>query len=123
MDRGITEEEARKALQAIIERNREILSFLRSKGVETDKPCPTLHFFLTPSQLEAAKLVAELEPRGFLIKDIAPVETEDGTSMWSVEAEMDMALDLAASEETARELLGIGLKYGCRYDGWTAEID
>ncbi|HEY4706235.1 MAG TPA: ribonuclease E inhibitor RraB [Thermodesulfobacteriota bacterium] len=116
LDKALTEENLKKLLK----RNGEILELVRAKGFSEKDPLYTEHQFLSPNQLEAAKLSKELEERGFRVNEIEPAEKEDGTDIWSVEVSIQISPEEAAA--MTEGLVKLGAEYDSEYCGWAVDL-
>jgi|GEM_PF-4663030 regulator of RNase E activity RraB len=119
----LNEEQIEKSLDEHLRRNWEMLKNLKEKGVELRSALKTEHLFLTPRQLEAAKLAMALEKKNFNIVEIEPAETKEGREGWAVVGEVEMTLEAAADPATAEELIKLAATFEARYEGWGAEVE
>jgi len=109
-----------KILKRLLKRNVEILELVRNKGFSEKDPLYTEHQFLSPNQLEAAKLSKELQERGFRVNEIEPAEREDGTDVWAVEASIQLSPEANAGMTEA--LVKLGANYDSEYCGWAVDL-
>jgi regulator of RNase E activity RraB len=80
------------------------------------------HHFWASSQREAALLGKELYDHGFLVLVISPVNTEDGSIVWNVEAAVEQTPSLAGSRQVSQELTRLGAQFDAVYDGLGTSI-
>lgn len=116
LDKALTE----KNLRRLLKRNGEIIELVRTKGLSERDTLYTEHQFLTPNQLEAAKISRELQERGFRVNEIEPAEKEDGTGVWTVEASIRTSPE-AAADMTAG-LVKLGADHDSEYCGWAVDL-
>jgi len=119
----LNDEQIEKSLNEHLRRNWEIMKRLKEKGIELRSALMTEHHFMTPRQLEAAKLAMVLEQKGFNIIEIEPAETKEGREGWAVVGEVEMTLEAAADPATAEELIKLAATLEARYEGWGAEVE
>ena len=104
------------------ERNQELLRTLVTKGVTLDEQRSIEHHFWANSQREAALLGKELYTRGFLVFAISPVNTDDGSTVWNVEAAIEQSPSSAASRQVTEELTRVAANFDAIYDGWGTSV-
>jgi len=114
----MTEKEIKELITGHEERNRELLRTLRSRGVAIDVARAVEHHFWSNSQREAAMLAKELYNRGYLLLGIGPVQVEDGSELWNVEAELKQKPSEAAGHRVSEDLTRLAAGFGSTYDGW-----
>lgn len=114
----MTESEIEAIIQGHEKRNPELLRALNSKGVVLSKARPVEHHFWANSQREASMLAKALYDSGYLILAISPVTTEDGGSLWNVEAGINQPPNVAASMQLSEELTRLASRFDSVYDGW-----
>jgi regulator of RNase E activity RraB len=61
--------------------------------------------------------------RGFLVLVICPVNAEDNSELWNVEAGRDETPEEAASQNSVEDLVRLGARFEAEYDGWGTSID
>lgn len=118
----MTENEIKEILRGHHERNQELIRDLRSRGVAIDGRRSVEHHFWAKGQKEAASLAKELYDRSFLVLVISPVETEDGSKFWNVEAEIEQTPAAAASPQVSEDLARLAARFDAIYDGWGTSI-
>ena len=67
-------------------------------------------------------LAKELYDRSFLVLAISPVNTEDGSKLWNVEAGAEQTPSVAASREMSEDLTRLAARFDAVYDGWGTSI-
>ena len=118
----MTETEIKGILRGHKDRNEELLRTLSTKGVALDKGRSVEHHFWANSQREAAMLAKKLYDRNFLVLAISPVNTEDGSTVWNLEAGVEQAPSIAASQATTEELTRLAAEFDAVYDGWGTSV-
>ncbi len=109
-----------KELKKLLKRNGEILELVRARGFSERDHLYIEHQFLSPNQLEAAKLSKELQERGFRVNEIEPAEREDGTDVWSLEVSIQITPEAAA--DMTEGLVILGARYNSEYCGWAVDL-
>jgi len=87
------------------QRNEELLRALQTKGIALDKGRSVEHHFWANNQREAALLAKELYGRGFIVLELTPVNTEDGSTVWNVVAGVEQTPSVAASGTISEDSL------------------
>jgi regulator of RNase E activity RraB len=118
----MTEAEIKGIVKGHEERNSELLRTLATRGVSLDDPRSIQHHFWVNTQREASLLARKLYDRHFLVSTISPVKTEDGSTFWNVEAEVEQAASVAASSDTVDELTRLAASFEAIYDGWGTSV-
>lgn len=116
------EEEIQNSISENDVRNTELLNDLSSKGVSVKNNYPIEHHFWAGGQLNAALFAKELYERGYLILVISPVESDDGSNWWNVEAEIKRTIADAASHQVTEELVRLAAQFDSVYDGWGTSL-
>jgi regulator of RNase E activity RraB len=116
------ETELEEMISAHEERNKELLQTIRTKGVSVNEERSVEHHFWAHSQMEAALLAKELYEQGFLVLVISPVDTEDGSELWNVEAGLKQSPAIAASRRVSENLVRLATRFNSIYDGWGMNV-
>jgi regulator of RNase E activity RraB len=117
-----TEQDINENIVGQQQRNAELLAVLRDKGVQIDEERPIEHHFWGARQEDAALLAKMLYTNGYLVLEIAPVDTDDGSECWNVEARIEQTPRFAASRQLSEELARMAARFDCDYDGWGTRI-
>jgi len=118
----MTENEIEAIIRGHEKRNPALLRTLRAKGVALNEARAIDHHFWANSQNEAAMLAKELYDSGYLILAISPVATEDGSSLWNVEAGVKQPATVAASKQLSEQLTRLAGRFDSVYDGWGTTV-
>ena len=118
----LNEAEIRESLAGHAARNAGLLKSIRGRGVDVAQAHSVEHHFWADTQESAALLAKELYGRGYLILVIAPVDDEDGSKMWNVEAGIRRTLEDSASARVTEDLVRLAARFDATYDGWGASI-
>ena len=103
-------------------RNRELLDVLREQGVNLGETREIDHHFWASSQTNAALLAKACYERGYLVQFVGPVEDENSSESWSVEARIERTPAEAASAGLTEELVRLAAEFESTYDGWGTEV-
>ena len=118
----MTENEIEGIIRGHEKRNVELLRTLRSKGVSLNESRSIEHHFWANTQGEAVMLAKALYDCGYLVLVISPVPTEDGASLWNVEAGLKQPPTDAASKELSEKLTRLAGRFDSVYDGWGTTV-
>lgn len=116
------ETEIQGILKGHADRYAELLRTLFTKGVSLDQERSVEHHFWANSQREAVLLAKELYDRGYLVLTISPVNTEDDSTTWNVEAGIEQSPAIAASQPLSENLTRLAAQFEAVYDGWGTSI-
>ena len=104
-------------------RNAELVTQLKSRGVDLQGTRSIEHHFWSKTQRDAALLAHELYRRGFLILVLAPAAPREGSEYtWNVEAGLKDSIERTTSGEVARELVSLAASFNSKYDGWGTAV-
>ena len=112
----------RESLAGHAERNASLVEDLKRKGLQLDATRSIEHHFWADDQKSAALLGRKLYDLGYVILVMSPIENDDGSKLWNVEASFDRSLKDAASERVTEELVRLAAQFDATYDGWGASI-
>jgi regulator of RNase E activity RraB len=118
----LDEAEIQENMTGHAERNAALIEDLRRKGVDLGATRSVEHHFWANDQQGAALLAQELYKRKYLVLAISPVDAEDGSKLWNVEAAMKRTLADAAKPKLTEELVRLAARFDATYDGWGASI-
>ncbi len=118
----MTEDEIQESIKGHDVRNAELLRSIKEKKVATDEIRSIEHHFWSRSQPNASLLAKELYTRGYLLLVICPVDQEDGSKWWNVEAEVRQTIKDAASSDLVSELVTLAARFDALYDGWGTSV-
>jgi regulator of RNase E activity RraB len=111
------------ALRGHAARNAKLVIDLRSRSVDLQALRSIEHHFWSRTQRDAALLANELYRRGFLLLVLAPATPSEGSEYtWNVEAGFRDAIEHAASDEVAGDLVDLATSFNSRYDGWGTAV-
>jgi hypothetical protein len=114
----LTEDEMQANIQAQVDRGRDLLETMRSKGVPVDSPQALEHVFWSAVQRDGALLGRELASFGYLIVALKPHEGDDGSQFWNLVVERERTPIEAASRDLAELLVRLAARFDSIYDGW-----
>jgi regulator of RNase E activity RraB len=112
----------RDSLEAHDRRNAALLADLRNRGVDVGRAHAVEHHFWAPDQRRGALLAQQLYQLGYLVLLLSPVEDEDGSVVWNVEASIQSTLADAASQRVAESLVRLSAEFDATYDGWGVTV-
>ncbi len=117
----MTKSEKEKQVLAHGERNAELLSLLKEKGVtETDQVEADYHFWAFEHE-DAVILAKHLYEKGYSVLVISPVSDGEDIS-WNVEArKFECVRDIVSTENT-ETLVNLAAKHNSVYDGWGTTV-
>jgi regulator of RNase E activity RraB len=118
----MTEEEIEPIILGHNKRNPELLRALSSKRAALNEARSIDHHFWANSQNEAVMLAKALYDSGYLILAISPVVTEDGSTLWNVDAGIKQPPNVAASKQLSEELTPLAGRFDSVYDGWGTTV-
>ena len=92
---------------------------LAERGIDWRNEYQTACRFLAPDQRQAVLLVEDLNRRGFLRVNSAPVGDK---GCWPVEAHVQQSIDRTSSHEFTEEMVRSAAALSCIYQEWRALI-
>jgi regulator of RNase E activity RraB len=118
----MTEDEILESIEGHETRNAALLNGFKEKKIATNEPRHVEHHFWARNQRKAAELARELYKRDFLVLVICPVDDEDGSKWWNVEAELQQTIEQTISQKLVSELVRLAAKFEAIYDGWGTSV-
>jgi len=118
----MTEAEIQESIKEHDARNVELLQSIKEKNVTMDEVRAIEHHFWAADQRNAAALAKELYKKGSLVLVISPVDHEDGSKWWNVEAEIRQSIKEAAKSDLVSELVRLAARFDAIYDGWGTSV-
>ncbi|WP_169742160.1 ribonuclease E inhibitor RraB [Arenimonas malthae] len=96
-----------------------MIEHLKDAGSDLSKPHNIDFFFYFPDQASANAAAIDLRTLGYRIVGIAPTSDE---SAWHLKALRSMVPELAAMNQSTRELNALAARHGGEYDGWGTSV-
>ena len=118
----MTEDDFKIALEAHRLRNESLLSELRARGVDLQKPRPVELNFWAPNQQHAALLAKNLYDKGYLVLVLAPANRPEPERQWNLEVGANLTVVRVISGELTRELIELASQQSSEYDGWGTSV-
>ncbi len=118
----MTEDDLKTALDAHQMRNESLVSELRTKKIDLERPRSVELNFWAPNQQSAALLGKALYERGYLILVLAPAKQAQEGRQWNVEVGANLSVNRVVSPEMTRELIELASRQSSEYDGWGTTV-
>lgn len=118
----MTEAEIRDIVAEHVARNAALLRTLETKQVSLSTKRPIDHHFWATGQNQAALLAKELYDEGYLVSQISPVNTDDNSIVWNVEATAHQTPLEVTATQMVEKLTRLAAQFESVYDGWGTSI-